>query len=201
MLWSALRRATQDKRASFLGLGRVPRRGSQIPLHNLHETTQGAKGRPDTWAWLPAAEIPPGKHSFCLWFPSSGGKKGILIVSISYALGWASPPGAQRSGGDPAQQIGPPGQSPLQSHCHPGGGLVAAPLPRPSAVRPSDGLDLVPGSPRVRLDLTPCLWKCPPALTAPATGQMRGLQKAGSMAISLILCAYFLKLKYCFLMR
>lgn len=92
-MWSALRRATQDKRASFLGLGRVPRRGSQIPLHNLCETTQGAKGRPDTWAWLAAAEIPPGEHSFCLWFPSSGRKKGILRVSISYALGWASPPG------------------------------------------------------------------------------------------------------------
>lgn len=93
MLWSALLRATQDKGASFLGLGRVSRRGSQIPLHNLHESTQGAKGRPDTWAWLPAAEIPPGEHSFCQWFPSSGGKKGILRVSISYALGWASPPG------------------------------------------------------------------------------------------------------------
>ena len=73
-------------------------------------------------------------------------------VTGQRAGGWASPPGAQRSGGDPAQQTGPPGQSPLQSHRHPRGGLAAAPLPRPSAVRPSDGLDLVPGSPRVRLE-------------------------------------------------
>ena len=55
--------------------------------------------------------------------------------------------------GRPSSADGAPrARSPLQSHCHPGGGLVAAPLPRPSADRPCDALDLVPGSLRVRLD-------------------------------------------------
>lgn len=76
---------------------------------------------------------------------------------------WGRPHSADRAPGP----VSPPESSPPRR----------GPRRSTSAVRHSDALDLVPGSPWVRPDLTQCLWKCHAALTAPATGANEGLTK------------------------